>query len=315
MIRIAVVILNWNRAPDTIRAAESILESTCLPSEIVIIDNGSEDDSVRVIQDWLIRERRVRGTEAVSDARPLVVLVEAGENLGFAAGCNLGVRHVTPESQYVLFLNNDALLEPQTLHELHDVAEESAAAITAPLVFDLGGERLLFSRRNWPGFLFGFAGRQQVTDEQWWGSDVVDGCAMLVRRSYIEERVRRSGWLFDPSLFLYWEDVDLSLDAGAHSSGCVTASLARVRHAVAASSGGAMNPTSFYYISRNRILIARRWLAFPQRVLFHLYYPVSRLVLQLVHHWRGRGGRSLRKALRDAILDGYAGRFGRRGTA
>lgn len=72
---------------------------------VVIVDNGSTDDSVELLRGQF----------------PQVSLVEAGRNLGFAGGCNLGIRAMT--SDYVALANNDTVVESAWLRRLVEVAE------------------------------------------------------------------------------------------------------------------------------------------------------------------------------------------------
>src|SRR5512144_1487345 len=99
MNRVSVVILNWNGASETIECLRSILdgEDSSLP---LVIDNGSDDDSCEQIKHWcdVNTVRSLSGTaELLVGARHCmdqvdVLLLLAVENLGFAKGCNLGLR-------------------------------------------------------------------------------------------------------------------------------------------------------------------------------------------------------------------------------
>src|SRR5690606_24196886 len=87
--------------------------------EIIVVDNASSDGSC----------------EYVSTRYPDVVLVRSEKNLGFAGGCNLGIRHSTGE--YIVLLNNDTVVDPDWLKELVAVAESDPqhAIVGSKLVF------------------------------------------------------------------------------------------------------------------------------------------------------------------------------------
>src|ERR1700722_11517175 len=72
---VVVVILNWNSASDTVSAVNSVLRMDYPNYRILIIDNGSTDDSIETLAE--IEDRRVE-------------LIRSPENLGFTGGCNLG---------------------------------------------------------------------------------------------------------------------------------------------------------------------------------------------------------------------------------
>ncbi|MEJ2008456.1 MAG: glycosyltransferase family 2 protein, partial [Acidobacteriota bacterium] len=86
-----IIILNWNGRDDTLECLESTrrIDYTCF--NVVVVDNGSNDDSV----------------SAIRKAFPEVEVLETGENLGFAGGNNVGMRYSLEKgAEYVLLLNN-----------------------------------------------------------------------------------------------------------------------------------------------------------------------------------------------------------------
>ena len=88
---VSVVILNWNRPQDTIECIRSLKKQTYKNIEIIILDNGSTDDSIEVLR-----------------AEVGITLVENPKNRGFTGGHIDGLKHVTGE--FVFVLNNDAVV-------------------------------------------------------------------------------------------------------------------------------------------------------------------------------------------------------------
>ena len=86
---VSVVIVNWNGEPFLGKALDSVLRQDYRSIEIIAVDNASTDRSVD-----LVRERY-----------PQVKLLLNGQNLGFAAGNNMGIRHA--RGRYIVLLNND----------------------------------------------------------------------------------------------------------------------------------------------------------------------------------------------------------------
>ncbi|HEX8089199.1 MAG TPA: glycosyltransferase family 2 protein, partial [Blastocatellia bacterium] len=107
--RVYVIILNWNNYKDTKNCLQS-LQATSYPDlKIIVLDNGSTDNS-----GLLLREEF-----------PDVIFIRNEENLGFARGCNVGIRAALedPLGAYVLLLNNDAELTGEGLIEAIEAAE------------------------------------------------------------------------------------------------------------------------------------------------------------------------------------------------
>ena len=92
---ISVVIVNWNSREalgDCLRALEA---QTDRAFETVVVDNGSSDGSQEMVRGQFAR----------------VVLLEAGENLGFAEGCNRGIERAS--GAWIATLNNDTIAHPE----------------------------------------------------------------------------------------------------------------------------------------------------------------------------------------------------------
>ncbi len=119
---VRVVVLSFDGGQMTIDCIESLLASDW-PSErleIVLVDNGSLDDVA----------------DRVRAHYPTVRLLEPLENLGFAGGCNLGMR-LPGEHQFVALVNNDATVEPGWLRPLVTVARSAPdiGAVSAKMLF------------------------------------------------------------------------------------------------------------------------------------------------------------------------------------
>ena len=97
MKKIDIVIVNWNAGFYLQECVESVVKySNNLVNKIVIVDNSSTDNSLLLINKF---------TE--------LVFIKNSENLGFSKGCNIGAKICS--SEYILFLNPDARIYPNTL--------------------------------------------------------------------------------------------------------------------------------------------------------------------------------------------------------
>ena len=188
-------------------------------ANVVVVDNGSEDDSVA-----MLRERF-----------PEVELIALEQNIGFGRALNLAVERVPGDP--VIFLNNDVECEPRFLEALLDglgTGVDSVAGVLvqegAPGLIDSAG---VVADRTLMGFdyLHGepLAAAASAADPLG-----PTGGAALFRRAAFE---RVGG--FDERIFLYYEDLDLALRIAAAGSRCRLAPEARALHAYSASLGAA----------------------------------------------------------------------------
>jgi GT2 family glycosyltransferase len=164
----------------------------------VVVDNGSTNRSV----------------EFLREAFPQIEIIANGTNLGFAGGCNVGMRRALREdAEYVLLVNNDTIVDPLLLQELLKEAEaHPKAGILSPKIYYFDPSDKIW----WAGGTFNlWTGLSKHIDlkktdtgrhDQPRNLDWATGCVMLVRT----EALRETG-LFDEQIFNTGEDVDLSL--------------------------------------------------------------------------------------------------------
>jgi GT2 family glycosyltransferase len=229
---VRVIVLNWNGRSWLERCLTALRRQTLRDFEVVLVDNGSTDDSI----------------ELVRQSFPEFQVLPLAENTGFAAGNNAGARGA--RVPYLVFLNNDTEVDPGWLHALVDVAESdsSVGLVTSHIVFmdrpdlvDSAGDGYLQC-----GGAFKIGHGQPVQNTA--GVDEVFGAcgaAFLIRR----ELFTQLGG-FDEDMFMVYEDVDLSFRARLGGARCVCAHAAVVRHAGSASLGR-LSEAAVYYGQRN----------------------------------------------------------------
>ena len=183
-----IVVLNWNGWPDTIECLKSLEDQSYDHYDIVVVDNGSTDDSVQ----------RIR------TAFPALKLLETGKNLGFSAGNNVGIRYaLSHDADFVWLLNNDTAVQRQTLAQMVDVAvaDRNVGAVGS-IIMDVDDSARV---QAWGGgnvrFWCGRSQNAKVPAKL----DYLTAASLLVPHSVFE----RVG-LLDERYFLYWEDVDFS---------------------------------------------------------------------------------------------------------
>lgn len=204
--KVAIIYLSYNSLPYLPEVVSS-WEKLDYPHgnlEIVIVDNASPDGSAAWIADHVLPRS---GREL-----PRVTFFPCGENLGFAAGNNLGIEHALLEgAAYVYLQNNDAKLDPACLREAVALAEGDARVGSVQSMLRLWQDPgAVNSTGGMVHFLgFGFVrdnGRAVADVAVADGEDVAygSGAATLYRAAALREV-----GMLDPYLFLYHEDLEL----------------------------------------------------------------------------------------------------------
>lgn len=235
---VSVVLVNYKGAEDTIACLRAF-EDVDWPAdryELIVVDNGSDDGSL----------------EAIRAAVPGARLIDAGENLGFAGGCNRGVEAATGE--YVAFINNDARPGAGWISAAVAAFEaEPAVGAVASKVLDWDGNLIDYVDGSLTWFGMGYKREVEKPDTGQWDTpkDVLfgTGAAMFVRA----ELYREVGG-FDERFFMFYEDVDLGwrLNLLGHTVRFVPTSVAYHRHHVTMKKFG--NFRESYLLERNALL-------------------------------------------------------------
>src|SRR5512135_3455501 len=116
----SIVILNWNGKPYLEACLDSVLHQCDGKYEVLLVDNGSTDGS----------------SAYVREKYPSVRVIDAGSNLGFAGGNNLGVRSAA--ANIVVLLNNDSVVQPGWLLALRTAMDDPAAVLVSSRVVTQG---------------------------------------------------------------------------------------------------------------------------------------------------------------------------------
>jgi len=240
------ILVNWNLKGDTLACVESLLDAGAPAGQIVVVDNGSSDGSPQAL-----RER----------FGVAVHVMESGQNLGFAGGCNLGIEYALGQgAEWLFILNNATVVDPAMFAEWKRAVDASPAyAIVAPLIlYHADPQRIWYlGDRAIPGSLITYSlGRNQLDRGQFAPLvpvDFVCGCGMFTRRAVFE----RVG-LFDTGFFMYAEEVDLCQRARLAGFRLACATRARMWHKVSVSADRD-RPLTRYLRIRNQILFYRRY--------------------------------------------------------
>ncbi|MDO9325358.1 MAG: glycosyltransferase family 2 protein [Methanoregula sp.] len=242
---ISVVVVNYNGKKFLDNCLSSLIMQTYQDFEIIVVDNGSSDDSSSYI-----RERY-----------PSVILVETGKNLGFAGGTNAGI-HIA-KGEFILTLNNDTIADTDLLEEIIQPMQSDA-------LVGMCGSKMLFpdGRINSTAICIsrsGAAWDRGMSESDHGQYDVAEEIfgpcagAALYRRSMLNEI-----GLFDEDFFLFMEDVDLAFRARLSGWKCMYVPTARVVH-IHGGTAGFRSDLSIYYGNRNLMWYVVK--NFPSRTL------------------------------------------------
>jgi GT2 family glycosyltransferase len=293
------VVLSWNGREDTLRCLESLMQVKHPDLGVVCVDNGSVDGS----------------QQAVRERFPGVTLIEAGANLGYSAGNNLGLRHALAHgARWMMLVNNDATLAADVIDGFEAAARERPrAGILAGKVYFADRPETIWFAGQRVSELLGYSGRPRGygrPDGARYSHLVTTGRAVGALMAVSREAIDAVGML-DEDLFAYVEDVDWALRVRGAGMEVVFAPAARAWHRVSASTGGeAASTHTLYYGVRNTVTALER-----RRPLGRVPTGLRRaaILASFSAHALGRANR--RRALlavREGFGDAVKGRLGER---
>jgi GT2 family glycosyltransferase len=196
---LSVVTVNWNSRDDLEACLSSLAAQTCAELEVLVIDNGSSDDSVKMVR-----------------ARfPQFTLLEQTTNLGFAEGCNVGIQRAT--GAWIAMLNNDAIADPDWAKALVVAAERvppSCGMLQSLMLFQRNPSTVnstgIGLTHQGTGFDRdeGNAAPGDTASAPWEAIFCPTAGAAAYRRSMLDA-IKLSTGYFDAGHFCYYEDLDL----------------------------------------------------------------------------------------------------------
>jgi GT2 family glycosyltransferase len=303
-MKVSIIILNWNRKKDTVECLESIsnLRFSDCELEIIVVDNHSKDGSQKAVEK-AFKELEKNGFSCKQ--------IENKENLGFAAGNNVGMRYALDNgADYLLILNNDTEVDKELINKLLMVAKKhpKAGAIAPKIYFAKGFEFHDRYKKSELGKVIWFAGGDIDWDNVYGtnhGVDEVDKGQFNKTREidfatgacmFLKSKALKEVGLFDEKFFMYLEDADLSQRLKKKGWKVLYTPKTKIWHKVAQSSGIGSDLND-YFISRNRMLFGMYFA--PMRTKAALIRESFKLLIK---------GRKWQKT---GIMDFYLGRFKR----
>jgi GT2 family glycosyltransferase len=298
MPRVMIIVLNWNGLADTLACLASLARLDYPAHEVVVVDNGSTDDSVA----------------AVRANYPRVTLIETGENLGYVGGNNVGLEYARAMgADYALLLNNDTEVAPDFLRLLVEAAEANpATGIVGPTIYYFDRPNVVWSAGgdiDWRRGRTRMIGLDEVDQGQFGHTlrpvDFVTGCAMLIKMSLVEQV-----GLLDARFFAYYEETEWCVRAARAGFKILHVPQAKIWHKILPEDREA-SPQVQYYMTRNRLLLLKLSETGAVPWLNTLLFDYGRTLVSWTLRPKWRDKFLQRHAMLQAIRDYGRGRFGK----
>ena len=245
--KIYIILLNYNGWMDTIQCLESILKSDYQNYQIIVIDNDSPNDSMNYIINWAEGKQEViydeklelryliqpfkkkpldyifynRKEEAlkrefkkeVNKVKNPIIFIQAGENRGFAAGNNIGIKYALKKNdfEYIWLLNNDTVIKNDTLSKLHEYSKQNSNSLISSRLLNEDNTIQADGGNINKYFLTSshINSNKNLNDK----IDYKIPNYLVGASLFINKKILKDIGLLSEEYFLYYEDLDYSLKA------------------------------------------------------------------------------------------------------
>jgi GT2 family glycosyltransferase len=239
---ISLISVNYAQTEATAEMIESVLAGDYPRLEIIIVDNGSAGAEV----------------DGLHDRFPMIRLIKSPVNLGYAGGCNLGLRNANGD--YFFFLNNDVVVAPDAIRRLATVLNEHprTGLVSPKIRFYHHDDVLQFAGYTEMSHItlrnraIGYLEKDTGQFDEPRITPFAHGAAMMARA----DMIRQVG-LLSEVFFLYYEEMDWCSRIRRAGYQIRYESQAVIWHKESLSAGRA-SPLKIYFLNRNRVLYLLR---------------------------------------------------------
>ena len=244
--KIFVVTLNWNGGEYILDCLDSVSNLINPVEQVIVVDNGSTDGSV----------------DSIKHNFPDVKIIQNEVNLGYSLGFNKGIDYSMEKgADFILIMNNDTVIDSYALGELlRIIKEDKQNGFVSGKVLEHKYPNIIQTVGRKKDFISLISETHIGAGEEDIGQydniaeyDYIDDVFLLVRKEVIE----KTGG-YDGSFFLYYEETDWCKRVRNAGFKIKYTPNAKIWHKGSLSSGGGMNPTKRYWLSRNQYLFIMR---------------------------------------------------------
>jgi len=247
----SIVIPNWNGQHFLKKCLDSIDAQNYRNFEVIVVDNGSKDDSV----------------EYIAKNYPDTIVEKLPKNIGFAPAVNIGIKKA--KGNFIFLLNNDTELDRHFLTAMEEAESEFPdAGIFASKMLDFADHTIIDTcgdKMTWTGRSYKYGELKKDGEEFNQNYYIFGACAGA---SVYRKEVFEAIGLFDEDFFAYLEDVDIDFRSQLAGFKCVFVPKARVYH-IGSATTGKRSPFGF------GLMIKNHW------HLIYKNFPTQQLILYL----------------------------------
>ena len=249
-MKVSVVTPNYNGERFLKNFFESLNNDSEFIGEVIIVDNGSSDNSIEYIRNNTFNFP--------------VILIENSKNMGFAPAVNQAISRA--KFEYVFSLNNDTEVKKGSIKQMVDLISSSPDIFSVQakmlqydnkeLIDDVGDE---YNLLGWTKK----TGENHKSDEYLQVKEIFSSCAgaALYRKSVLEEL-----GMFDDNFFAYMEDVDLAIRSKIYGYRNLLCPQAIVYHIGSATSGSRYNEFKVKLAARNNVWVVYKNIPIPFKI-------------------------------------------------
>lgn len=278
--KVAIIVLNYNGWRDTIECLESLQRITYPNYQIIVVDNGSTDDSVMQIREKFSH----------------LALIETGSNLGYAGGNNIGINYALKKgAKYILIVNNDTeVIEPDFLKQMVEVMESDyKIGVLGPKVLTSRGQiqdtilsipTLINCLKG--SFRLRFDANKSRDYNVCQQADAVSGVCWLMRASITNEI-----GLLDEDYFMYVEEQDYCYRAKKAGWRIMYSPIVSVLHKKGSGDENDKQRTyrQYIFVRRNLVLFLRKHFGFWRALMLAALFLMSNIFKVIFSKLTGRG--------------------------
>ncbi|MDT0605789.1 glycosyltransferase family 2 protein [Croceitalea rosinachiae] len=239
---VSIITINYNESSVTLDMLESLKSLSYDNIEVIVVDNASPNDNPDIIKEQY----------------PEVNLIKSKQNLGFAGGNNLGVN--AAKGEYLLFINNDTIVPKDFIEPLVETLanDETIGMVSPKIKFHWDPTLIQYAgytpMNHWTirNNSIGYHQKDEGDYDQPGETESIHGAAMMVPRRVVD----KVGTMTE-IYFLYYEEHDWAQAIKRAGYKVYYQPKSHILHKESLSTGK-FSPLKTYYISRNRIVFARR---------------------------------------------------------